>query len=317
MKSTRQNPRLDAALSYVRHWEVFPVPPGTKTGYSVAQRGFDNGKPWGKTKDEGEVRAYWFRLPRASIGIAMGIGSGIFDVECDTRKGHRKLKQDGATSLAELEAKHGKLPATLMFVSPSGSVHRLFKHPGGGFHVEHSTSKLGIGIDVIGDGFMSVVPPSSGKGRGRCYEWMNDLPVAGAPVWLLELVRKPAPVPRTFALSDAELPAPETVILALALLPNDDPSYDFWKETGMAIYASTGGTGNDLWHAWSRKWPDYDTADTDTAWKEIAKCPPDRYGPRAILNKIEEVMPDWQTAVLNSAYDKQIKAFLKLLDEAA
>jgi hypothetical protein len=128
-----KNERLDAALSYVRRgWEVFPVPPGSKMGYSVEQRGFDNGKPWGKTADAAELRAYWRNLPQANIGLAMGIGSGIFDLETDTAVGHSNLKQDGAVSLAELEAKHGKLPATLMFVSPSGSLHRLFRHPGDG-----------------------------------------------------------------------------------------------------------------------------------------------------------------------------------------
>src|SRR6266516_2263835 len=123
---TNKNNMVAAALSYIRRgWEVFPVPRGTKMGYSVKQRSFDNGKPWGKTRDEAEVRAYWSRLSRANIGVAMGVASGIFDIECDTKAGHSKLKQDGAASLAALEAQHGKLPDTLMFISPSGSLHRL------------------------------------------------------------------------------------------------------------------------------------------------------------------------------------------------
>jgi hypothetical protein len=175
------NTMLAAALGYVkRGWEVFPVPPGTKMGHSIKQHGFDNGRQWGKTKDTAEVREYWRRLPRANIGVPMGIGSGIFDIEVDTRSGHSNLKQDGAVSLAALEEKHGALPPTLMFVSPSGSVHRLFKHPGGDFRVEHSVSKLGEGIDVIGDGFMSVMPPSIKPGKGS-YRWINNLPVASAP----------------------------------------------------------------------------------------------------------------------------------------
>src|SRR6266566_9165426 len=110
------NTILDAALAYARRgWEVFPIPRGTKMGHSVKQRGCDTGTPWGKTTDPEIIRAYWRRLPRANVGMAMGAGSGIFDVECDTKAGHGSLKEDGAVSLAKLEAEHGELPATLMF----------------------------------------------------------------------------------------------------------------------------------------------------------------------------------------------------------
>jgi hypothetical protein len=306
---------LDAALDYVSQgWEIFPIPPGTKAGYSIAKRGFDNERPWGKTRDEAEVREYWRRLPRANIGVAMGVVSGIFDVECDTKAGHANLKQNGEASLAKLEARHGKLPDTLMFVSPSGSVHRLFKHPGGDFKVEHSVSKLGEGIDVIGDGFMSVVPPSLKPDEGR-YQWLNDVPVADAPAWLLNLVHKEKSAQRHYE-SDAELPSRDTVELCLALLPNDDPNYDFWKDVGMAIWASTAGDGLDLFHAWSRKWEGYDANDTDLAWRQIEGSPPERYGPRAIINKLEEAMPDWEYRLFgDKEVDAQIDKFLELLGD--
>src|SRR6266705_7222215 len=135
-----KNNRLDAALGYVRRgWEIFPAT-RSKTGYSVEKRGIDVGTPWGRTSDPKLIRTYWKRIPNANIGLAMGAISGVFDVETDTREGHPDLAHDGATSLAALEAKHGALPRTLSFISPSGSVHRLFNHPGGDFRVEHSTS---------------------------------------------------------------------------------------------------------------------------------------------------------------------------------
>ena len=42
--------------------------------------------------------------------------------------------------LAKLEAQHGPLPATLEAMSPSGSVHRYFNHPG--FYVIDSESVI-------------------------------------------------------------------------------------------------------------------------------------------------------------------------------
>jgi len=219
-----KNDRLDAAIVYVkqRHWEVFPVPPGTKAGYSVQSRGFDNGKPWGKTKSVKEVRAYWKRLPRANVGVPMGVGSGIFDIECDTVEGHANLAKDGATSLQELEAKHGKLPATLMFESPSGSRHHLFKHPGSDVRIR--SGALVPGIDCKGDGGMSVAPPS--KTRKGVYRWLNRRRIAAAPAWLLAMVRRQDYAPREsdyftqFANRQRQTSIAE-LTLAIAMVPNE------------------------------------------------------------------------------------------------
>jgi hypothetical protein len=226
-----KNNRLDAALEYVRRgWEIFPCPPGLKCGYSIESRGFDNGKPWGKTTSVKEVRAYWKRLPRANIGVPMGVGSGIFDIECDTAAGHPNLKQDGVISLAELEAKHGKLRATLMFESPTGSRHHLFRHPGGDLQIQSGPldKENYPGIDCKGDGGMSVVPPS--RTRKGVYRWINKRRIAAAPAWLLELVKREAYAPReadpfaqfaNWAKQDMA-----TLTLAAAMIPNADISWD-------------------------------------------------------------------------------------------
>jgi Primase C terminal 2 (PriCT-2) len=84
----------------------------------------------------------------------------------------------------------------------------------------------------------------------------------------------------------------------------------------MAIWASTAGEGLDLFHAWSRKWHGYDANDTDLAWRQIESAPPERYGPRAIINKLEEAMPDWEYRLFgDKEVDAQIDAFLKLLGD--
>jgi hypothetical protein len=298
---------LDAALEYVkRGWEVFPVPPGTKMGYSVKQRGFDNGKPWGKTKDEAEVREYWRRLPSANIGVPMGVDSGIFDIEVDTRSGHSKLKQDGAVSLAALEAQHA-LPLTLMFVSPSGSVHRLFRHPGGDFRVEHSISKLGEGIDVIGDAFMSIVPPSIKPGKGA-YRWINDLPVAPAPAWLLELVRREE---RAVSIAAGESQADiASLTLAMAMIPNDGVSWDEWNRIGMALFAAAGGTaeGFKLFDAWSRRSSKYDADATIDKWGKFSGCPPREIGAGTIFFTAEQNVPGWQGRIFD---DQEVETLLR------
>jgi hypothetical protein len=303
-----KNERLAAALEYVakRKWEVFPVPPGTKAGYSVEKRGADNGKPWGKTTDEAEVRAYWRRLP-ANIGLVMGVGSGIFDIECDTRAGHPELVKDGAESLAELEAKHGRLPLTLMFESPSGSIHRLFWHPGGDVRIRTGALDANYpGIDVKGDGGMSVAPPS--RTRKGLYKWTNKRRIAAAPAWLIKLVVKPARAPRE---SNGEPQADlASLTLAMAMIPNPDCDWESWNRVGMALFAATCGRseGFRLFDAWSQKSSKYTAANTLAKWQAFGRCPPNEIGAGTIFWLADAAVPGWQSRMY---YDASVIALLK------
>src|ERR1700746_3445433 len=94
-------------------------------------------------------------------------------------------------SIKALEAEHGSLPDTLMTISPSGSVHRYYKHPGAGIKIKNSVGQIGPGVDIRGDGGMVIAPPSIKPGVGE-YRWLNDLPIADAPAWLIEAASKKA-----------------------------------------------------------------------------------------------------------------------------
>jgi hypothetical protein len=181
---------LVAALAYAAHgWAVFPVPPGTKRSYKSAEH--SDGRAWGMTREAAEIRADFTRWPDAGIGIPCGAVNGIIVVETDTVEGHGI---DGSNSLAQLETKHGALPETLQAISPSGSVHRYFKHPGAGTKIKSSASELGAGIDVKGDGGMVIAPPTARPGVG-VYRWINRNPIAEPPAWLIELTKDKQPPP--------------------------------------------------------------------------------------------------------------------------
>ena len=176
---------LAAALAYAAQgWAVFPVTAAAKKSHKAER--YSNGAKWGATRDPREVRQDFTRWPGARIGIVTGADSGIVVVETDTPEGHGV---DGAIALAELEAAHGTLPETLQAISPSGSIHRYFKHPGVGIKVKCSASAIGPGIDVRGDGGMVVAPPSINL-DGRRYRWRNRSPIAAMPVWLVALTRE-------------------------------------------------------------------------------------------------------------------------------
>src|SRR5882672_366529 len=170
---------LIAALAYATQgWHVFPVPLNTKK--SCKKKKHKDDPNWGMTKDAAEIQNDWRRWPNSGVGIPTGKINGFFVLEIDTKAGHGV---DGAASLHALEVRHGALPSTKQAQSPSGSLHYYFKHPGD-IKIKNSSSELGPGIDVRGDGGMVVAPPTRRK-DGE-YIWNNEFAIAEAPVWLIE-----------------------------------------------------------------------------------------------------------------------------------
>jgi hypothetical protein len=155
----------DAAIHYagVLGFHVFPAPFGEKKSHKKAQ--YSGGREWGATTDTTEIyrdfSKRWLKngeeCQPPNVGIVTGEKSGIFVVETDTAAGHGD-GVDGAASLAALEAQHGPLPPTLEAESPSGSIHRYYKHPG--FNIQNSEATIAPGVDVRGDGGMVIAPPS-------------------------------------------------------------------------------------------------------------------------------------------------------------
>ena len=83
----------------------------------------------------------------------------------------------------------GRFPKPSRLSAPSGSEHYYFNHPGPGIKIKKSVSEIAPGVDVRGDGGMVIAPPSVKPGVGE-YRWLNDMPVADAPAWLIEAASK-------------------------------------------------------------------------------------------------------------------------------
>jgi transposase len=162
-----------AALAYgERGVPAFPCRPGGKAPLTAHGH-------LEATTDPRKINALWNRYPGANIGVPTGKRSGFFVLDVD---------EGGEEALAALEREHGKLPPTFTVRTGSGGRHLYFKWPEGA-EIRNSVGRVGVGLDVRGEGGYVVASPSQTEGP---YEVLDKLPMAEAPGWLLEAAREPS-----------------------------------------------------------------------------------------------------------------------------
>jgi Bifunctional DNA primase/polymerase, N-terminal/Primase C terminal 1 (PriCT-1) len=130
------------------------------------------------TNNLDRVHAWWSNCNDLNIGLACGEASGFFVLDVD----------EGEATLRQLEAIHSPLPATREAITGrDGGRHAYFKQ--GNHKVCTSAGKIGVGIDVRGDGGYVLLPPSVHP-SGRRYRWSLDSAeqIAAAPEWLLAII---------------------------------------------------------------------------------------------------------------------------------
>ena len=173
-----------AALRFtLRGLAVFPLAPGTKVPPAGTNGLLD------ASTDADLARARWARNPNANIGAATGTASGIWVLDIDP--------PEGPKSLAALEVEHGPLPITVEAATPRSGSHFYWRWPEDGPEIRNSVGRIGLGIDVRGDGGSIVMPPSI-LADGRGYQWVrNGAGTFGdAPEWLVQAALPPPPPPR-------------------------------------------------------------------------------------------------------------------------
>ena len=152
-------------------WYVFPV----RGKIPLTEHGFHDAKlePWD-----------W---PQNATGIALATGkvSGVFVIDLDSDDAMRVF----------IGLQNGDRIRTVASKTKRG-YHLFFRMPPGR-DVRNSAGKVGAGIDVRGTGGYVILPPSRHP-SGRIYGWVDrrspdEIAIAEAPDWLLELVRPPAP----------------------------------------------------------------------------------------------------------------------------
>ena len=106
----------------------------------------------GATTDLGQIRLWWSRWPDANIGIPAGERSGLLILDVD-------VDHHGFASLNALEEEHGQFPKTLTVRTGGGGIHIYLKYPPG-CEIRNSVGRVGLGLDVRGEGGYTIAPPS-------------------------------------------------------------------------------------------------------------------------------------------------------------
>lgn len=160
------------------------------------------------TRDAGRVGDWGQGLPYCNVGIRCGAESNLFVLDVDVREAKGdKPAVDGFDTLTAYKLQYGDLPATLTIRTGGGGRQYYFRH------IDGAGNKVGFGdgLDTRAEGGY-VAAPGSIHPNGNAYTVEVDAPIADAPAWLAELVRKPV----------VERPAPEAVTpSAIAAIPDD------------------------------------------------------------------------------------------------
>jgi hypothetical protein len=268
----------------------------------LARNGFKSA-----TTDPDTIRRWWRRFPEAGIGIPSGAASDIIVIDVDQKNG-----KDGSVALAELTARLGPLPPTWTATTPSNGRHLWFKNPG---NIRCSNGKLGIGLDVKGDGGYIVAPPSH-----DLYHWDDDDDAALAALpdaWVAHL-RSLDAVPTGQPVIEAAEPLatsanlqaePDLVARALKAIPNNfNLGRDAWTRVGLATYAATSGSeeGRRLFDEWSREWFFYNEVNTAKLWDSFTSSPPNRIGAGTLIHLADKASPGWRGETISEPDQKAI-----------
>jgi hypothetical protein len=166
-----------------RGWPVFHLLPRSKEPFPRS-RGF-----YDATLDAASIQASRRRYPRANIGIATGIVSGLYVVDLDGTKGF--------AAWARLEARYGAA-LTMEAETGSGGAHLLFAYPDDD-DWPNTRGRLGAGVDTRGQGGYIMAAPSIHP-NGRAYRWCDGYTdPQPMPGWLLDLLVDEPPPARVLA----------------------------------------------------------------------------------------------------------------------
>lgn len=156
-------------------FKLFPIAAGTK---DVPLTKWRRGGPGEQATDDPAILDAWSkRWNGCNWGAVTGSDGGFFVIDTDTFDGWLWFMSQ-------------ELPATYTVKTGNPDPYRMqyyFTMPEG-VRVKNSASEIAPGVDVRGEGGMVLAAPSLHPSGNR-YAVVENLPIAEAPAWLIELVK--------------------------------------------------------------------------------------------------------------------------------
>ena len=161
-----------------RGWRLFPCEARGKRPLIVDW-------PSKASCDPDRIGSWLNQWPNCNWAVVTGAESGFFVLDVDGEQGQQSLRS--------LAGGWEQVPETLA-VKTASCGHLYFRWPEN-VEIRNSAGKLGLGLDIRGEGGYVIVPPSVHP-SGHTYHWLGQgehTPLAPAPPWLLErLAQSPA-----------------------------------------------------------------------------------------------------------------------------
>ncbi len=248
----------DRALRYAQSgWKVLPIASHEKR--PVITRWQEQA-----SCDPLVIADWWNHWPDANVGLLLGEGSGVIDIECDSPDAEEVLK-----TLFD-----GELPSTPTYKSTRGC-HRLFEwtpelpFPGKAVFKIGPQKSLEIRTGNGGKGAQSLLPPSIHP-TGAQYVWLpglspDDVTVGELPHTVLEKLAAGEGVSSTKA-TKASLQDVRAAIDALG--PHADMPYEDWLKVGMALHYFDPSNCSE-WVNWSAKGVKFTTGECEAKWESF------------------------------------------------
>lgn len=127
------------------------------------------------------------------------------------------------------------------------------------------------GIDFKSSGY--VVGPGSMHASGNEYEPLHGHPddISDAPVQIIDLLRKPDVYRAEYHGEPMDVTDEQLSDMLSHIDPDTD--HETWYRCGMALHHATGGTGFDIWDAWSNRGSKYPGRTTlEKRWHSFGKA---------------------------------------------